>query len=67
MNPHIQLSQPELKPLVCPECAECLGKTRLVGIEPHPRFAETDLCTYECTECGTVQTVAIPLPPATEP
>jgi RNase P subunit RPR2 len=65
MTHHIQLTEPELKPLVCPDCAECLGKTRLVGIEPHLRLARTDLCTYECLDCGAVQTVAIPLP-ATE-
>jgi RNase P subunit RPR2 len=65
MSQIIQIAEPELKPLVCPECAECLGTTRLVGIEPHPRFQRTDLCTYECNECGTVQAVAIPLP--TEP
>jgi uncharacterized Zn finger protein len=59
----IVIPEDELKPLVCPECAECMGKTRLVGIEPHPRFPDTDLCTYECLECGAVQTVAIPLPP----
>jgi uncharacterized Zn finger protein len=62
MSQPIEIDQPELQPLVCPECTECMGKTRLVGVEPHPRFTQTDLCTYECTACGAVQTVAIPLP-----
>ena len=64
MTQPIHFSEPELKPLDCPECAGCAGRTRLVGVEPHPRFDRTDLCTYECEECGAVQTGAIPLPPA---
>ena len=62
MTQPIELTQPEVKPLVCPECTDCGGQTRLVGIEPHLRLPFTDLCTYECLECAAVQTVAIPQP-----
>jgi rRNA maturation protein Nop10 len=53
-------------------CEKCGGATRLVGIEPHPRLADTDVWTFECTSCGESAIAAHPLgtagmtPPATE-
>jgi hypothetical protein len=35
---------------------------RLVGIEPHLKFARTDLRTFECSICQESQTVLAPLP-----
>ena len=31
-------------------CEKCGGATRLVGIEPHPRLADTDVWTFECAQ-----------------
>jgi len=45
-------------------CRRCGGLMRLIGSEPHPVQAETDLLTYSCTECGELQTV--PLDPVAE-
>ncbi|HKS64003.1 MAG TPA: hypothetical protein VJT13_20045 [Xanthobacteraceae bacterium] len=42
-------------------CEKCGATTRLVGIEPHPRLAETDLWTFECTQCGHSEIAARPL------
>lgn len=33
-------------------CQRCAGGMRLIGSEPHPSKAETDLLTYCCTACG---------------
>ena len=35
-------------PLLCQRCG---GLLRLVGSEPHPVQAGTDLLTYSCTDC----------------
>ena len=43
-------------PTPCPACARCGKATRLVGIEPHPTFASTDLRTFVCTSCDELQT-----------
>ena len=32
-------------------CQRCGGPTHLIGSEPHPVEAETDLLTYYCTAC----------------
>jgi hypothetical protein len=45
-----------------PYCEVCHGRTRLVGVEPHPRLTRTDLRTYECAACESVQVVAAPHP-----
>jgi len=42
-------------------CAKCGVATRLVGIEPHPRLAETDVWTFECANCGHTEIAARPL------
>jgi hypothetical protein len=47
-----------------PFCDSCGARTRLVGIEAHPRIARTDLRTYECTGCDSSHVVAAPQPSA---
>jgi hypothetical protein len=42
-------------------CERCGAATRLVGIEPHPRLAETDVWTFECANCGHSEIAARPL------
>jgi hypothetical protein len=32
-------------------CQRCGGLMRLIGSEPHPAEAGTDLLTYSCTAC----------------
>jgi hypothetical protein len=44
-----------------PDCARCRGSTRLVGIEPHPTKAHTDVRTYQCRACEHLQAVVVPL------
>jgi hypothetical protein len=46
---------------VGPACAKCAGSTRLVGIEPHPTKARTDVRTYRCEACERLQAVVVPL------
>ena len=35
---------------------------RLVGSEPHPVEARTDLLTYSCTACEELLAIPVPLP-----
>jgi len=44
-----------------PACTKCAGRTRLIGIEPHPTKAHTDLHTYECMACDAVQARVVPI------
>lgn len=44
-----------------PGCVLCDAPTRLIGIEPHPTRAHTDLRTYQCLACDHVQAAIIPL------
>ena len=44
-----------------PACAMCDSPTRLIGIEPHPTRAHTDLRTYQCLACDHVQAAIVPL------
>jgi hypothetical protein len=44
-----------------PPCARCGSPTRLVGIEPHPTKAHTDLRTFECTACQALKAHVVPL------
>jgi hypothetical protein len=46
-----------------PLCEKCSCRTRLAGIEPHPRLPQTDLRTYQCLACNEVQVAAVPLVP----
>ena len=45
-----------------PRCQTCNGPTRICGIEPHPRFAHTDVHTYVCDACDAAQVIVVPLP-----
>jgi hypothetical protein len=45
-----------------PACDSCGGATRIYGIEPHSRYAHTDIHTYVCDACDTNQVVVVPLP-----
>jgi hypothetical protein len=47
----------------CPACARCGQQTRLLGIEPHPTIAWTDLRTFVCRSCDDVQIENVPLDP----
>lgn len=44
-----------------PACTKCASRTRLVGIEPHPTKTHTDLRSYACMACESVQTAVVPL------
>jgi hypothetical protein len=45
----IELKEMEsVAPLLCQDCG---GLMRLIGSEPHPVDAKTDLLTYCCTAC----------------
>jgi hypothetical protein len=52
------------KEINVPSCERCGCRTRLAGIEPHPRLHRTDLRTYQCLACNEIQVVAVPLLPA---
>jgi hypothetical protein len=45
-----------------PFCQACGGRTRLAGVEQHPRLPRTDLRTYQCAACRDVQAVVAPHP-----
>jgi hypothetical protein len=45
-----------------PFCQTCGGRTRLAGLESHPRLPRTDIRTYECIACQGVQVVVTPEP-----
>jgi hypothetical protein len=49
-----------LAPISCGHCGSLL---RLVGSEPHPVQANTDLLTFSCTNCESLQVVVMPIPP----
>jgi hypothetical protein len=51
-------------PLAGPFCLTCGGRTRLAGLESHPRLRRTDIRTYECETCEAVQAVVAPQPSA---
>jgi hypothetical protein len=46
-----QIELKETKGLAAHLCAFCGGPMRLIGSEPHPVEAKTDLLTYCCTAC----------------
>jgi len=45
-------------------CGQCGGLMRLVGSEPHPVEAKTDLLTYACTACDEFFVLPIDAPSA---
>jgi hypothetical protein len=48
-----------LAPLLCGRCGSLM---RLVGSEPHPTEAKTDLLTYSCTACEDLLALPVPIP-----
>ncbi len=46
-----QIELEEVKELAPHRCQRCGGLMRLVGSEPHPVEAKTDLLTFSCTTC----------------
>jgi hypothetical protein len=50
-----------LAPLLCQRCGALM---RLVGSEPHPVEAKTDLLTYSCTACEELVVLPVPIPEA---
>ena len=46
-------------PLLCQRCG---GLMRLIGSEPHPTEAKTDLLTYSCTACEDFLVLPISIP-----
>jgi hypothetical protein len=48
-----------LAPLLCQRCG---GLMRLIGSEPHPTEAKTDLLTYSCTACEDFLVLPISIP-----
>lgn len=49
--------------LAGPNCNRCGAKMRLFGIESHPTIERTDLHTFVCGQCDTVQTEIAALRP----
>lgn len=45
-------------------CQRCGGLMRLVGSEPHPVEAKTDLLTYSCTACEELFVLPVAIPEA---
>jgi hypothetical protein len=46
--------------LDCPDCSRCGKLTRIYGIEPHSQYEKTDIRTYVCDNCETVEVRMIP-------
>jgi hypothetical protein len=44
-------------------CGRCDRPMRLHGIEPHMRLPDTDLHTYGCVSCGTIEVLMAPVRP----
>ncbi|MGB9396708.1 MAG: hypothetical protein WCB32_18180, partial [Pseudolabrys sp.] len=58
---HIESKETKsLAPLLCQRCG---GLMRLIGSEPHPTEAKTDLLTYSCTACEDFLVLPISIPP----
>ena len=57
----LQINLTHRSPDLGPACTKCAGRTRLIGIEPHPTKAHTDLRTFECMACESLKAHVIPL------
>lgn len=59
---HVVPNEPQtLAPVLCGRCGNLM---RLVGSEPHPVEAKTDLLTYACTGCEEFFVLPINTPSA---
>ena len=57
---HIEIKDTkDWAPLLCQRCG---GLMRLIGSEPHPTEAKTDLLTYTCTACEDLLVLPLPIP-----
>ncbi len=55
--------EPEVPKSLAPIlCRQCGGLMRLIGSEPHPVEAKTDLLTYACTGCEDFLVLPIAMP-----
>lgn len=57
----IEFNDATPNPALGPACSKCAGRTRLIGIEPHPTKPRTDLRTYECMACDALQARVVPV------
>jgi hypothetical protein len=62
-----RLKAQKLAAVAGPACKLCAKPTRFVGLESIPHNDQADLCTYECSQCGRVQTSVAALAPRTDP
>jgi hypothetical protein len=46
--------------VVCPSCSRCGQMTRIYGVEPHSQYENTDIRTFVCDGCETVEVRLIP-------
>jgi hypothetical protein len=46
--------------LDCPACSRCGKLTRIYGVEPDSQSDKTDIRTYVCDGCETVEVRIIP-------
>jgi hypothetical protein len=44
----------------CPQCSRCGQATRIYGVEPHSQYEKTDIRTYVCDGCETVEVRIVP-------
>jgi len=58
-----QIELKEMMDLAPHLCQRCGGLMRLIGSEPHPVEAETDLITYCCTSCDEFLVLPMESPP----
>ncbi len=49
-----------LNAMGCPLCSRCGEMTRIYGVEPHTENDRTDIRTYVCDGCETVEVRIIP-------
>jgi hypothetical protein len=46
--------------LATPRCSRCGRTTRIYGVEPHSQNDKTDVRTYVCDVCETVEVRIVP-------
>lgn len=47
-------------PVTAPICSRCGQLTRIYGVEPHSQYENTDIRTYVCDGCETVEVQIVP-------
>jgi hypothetical protein len=56
-----QIQIDTMKNLTAAPCGKCGSMMRLVGSEPHPVRADTDLLTFSCTQCEAIEVMPVAL------